>query len=72
MSMPTSPPPPFGHQLRQYFGFDADYINMNSGQLQLSSLNAPKAMFALMFSVQVPTASCRTQFSLPPRLLSGP
>ncbi|KAI0267546.1 PLP-dependent transferase [Russula aff. rugulosa BPL654] len=31
MFMPTKPPPPFGHQLRQYFGFEADYVNMNSG-----------------------------------------
>ena len=72
MSMTAKPPPPFGHQLRQYFGFEPDYINMNSGSLQLSSFHAPKAVFALMNFVQVPTASCPTQFLLPPRLLSGP
>ncbi|KAF8485925.1 PLP-dependent transferase [Russula ochroleuca] len=31
MTMPTQPPPPFGHQLRQYFGFETDYVNLNSG-----------------------------------------
>ena len=32
MTTPTEPPPPFGHQLRKYFGFEADYVNMNNGQ----------------------------------------
>ncbi|KAI9512021.1 PLP-dependent transferase [Russula earlei] len=30
-SMPPEPPPPFGHQLRRYFGFEEDYLNMNNG-----------------------------------------
>ncbi|KAI0303839.1 PLP-dependent transferase [Multifurca ochricompacta] len=31
MTLPTEPPPEFGHQLRQYFGFEADYVNLNHG-----------------------------------------
>ena len=31
MATPTEPPPQFGHQLRQYFGFEADYVNLNNG-----------------------------------------
>ncbi|KAI0250289.1 PLP-dependent transferase [Lactifluus subvellereus] len=31
MATPTKPPPEFGHQLRQYFGFEADYVNLNNG-----------------------------------------
>ncbi|KAI0001521.1 PLP-dependent transferase [Russula compacta] len=31
MATPTGSPPPFGHQLRQYFGFEADYVNLNNG-----------------------------------------
>jgi hypothetical protein len=69
--MPTQPPPPFGHQLRQYFGFETDYVNLNSGQPHSVS-NLHQFMLALIFLVQVPTAPYRTQFLLPRRLLSGP
>lgn len=33
----ADPPPPFGHQLRQYFGFEADYVNLNNGQSNLKA-----------------------------------
>ncbi len=62
MAMPPEPPPPFGHHLRQYFGFEADYINMNSGQPHSLSLHARKNHVCTNVFVQVPTASCRTQF----------
>jgi hypothetical protein len=26
-----SAPPPFGHKLRTYFGFDPEYVNLNHG-----------------------------------------
>ncbi|KAH9959636.1 PLP-dependent transferase [Russula dissimulans] len=29
--MPAEPPPPFGHRLRKYFGFEPDYVNLNNG-----------------------------------------
>jgi hypothetical protein len=32
MAQSADPPPPFGHQLRQYFEFEADYVNLNNGQ----------------------------------------
>jgi hypothetical protein len=33
LHMPAPPefPPPFGHQLRQYFGFESNYVNLNHG-----------------------------------------
>ncbi|KAF8261625.1 PLP-dependent transferase [Lactarius quietus] len=31
MTAPLGPPPAFGHQLRQYFGFESNYVNLNHG-----------------------------------------
>ncbi|KAH8994849.1 PLP-dependent transferase [Lactarius akahatsu] len=31
MTAPLEPPPAFGHQLRQYFGFESNYVNLNHG-----------------------------------------
>ena len=31
MLAPPEPPPPFGHQLRQYFPFEPNYVNLNHG-----------------------------------------
>lgn len=31
MTAPPETPPAFGHQLRQYFGFESNYVNLNHG-----------------------------------------
>ncbi|KAH9972771.1 pyridoxal phosphate-dependent transferase [Lactifluus volemus] len=31
MATPNEPPPAFGHQMRQYFSFEENYVNLNTG-----------------------------------------
>jgi hypothetical protein len=45
----TKPPPPFGHQLRQYFGFEEDYVNLNNGQHSVAPKNRVGPALALIF-----------------------
>ena len=70
MSTPTEPPPPFGHQLRPYFGFEAGYINLNNGP----TFQPKKGVLALIVFVfvQAPKAPCQNRFMLPRRPLLGP
>ena len=35
VSYTDTQPPPFGHQLLEYFGFDPGYVNLNNGSLIL-------------------------------------
>jgi len=41
MTPPDHPPPPFGHQLRQHFGFEADYVNLNNGRPTPCTVHKP-------------------------------
>jgi hypothetical protein len=74
MAQFTDSPPPFGHQLRQYFGFEADYVNLNNGQPTptIQSQHSTRTTVRLMFFlVQAPTAPCQSQCLLLPRPLSS-
>ncbi|KAF5390565.1 hypothetical protein D9757_002601 [Collybiopsis confluens] len=46
-----SPPPPFGHQMRKFFAFDPDYVNINHGSygsVPIAVEEASKQYYALV------------------------